>query len=108
LNAHDGGKGHGALVQGLEQIHQDHDDEDALVNHLAQAGALLLGDLDARVAGVLGQLLVDLVIVGVAGLLELVDVRSRLVGFPGRLERFSDLAGGGHGDGLDHVWVWDL
>jgi hypothetical protein len=48
-DAHDGGKAHCALVDGLQKVGCDHDEKNALVDQAAQAVVLFLGDLDAAV-----------------------------------------------------------
>lgn len=58
-NAHDGRERHGSLIQGLQEVRQDHDNQDTLVNHPAQAFARLLIDLDHILTRILRNLLVN-------------------------------------------------
>lgn len=69
--AHDGSERQCPLVNGLEEIRQDHDHQNALVNLATELIAALLRDLNPRPSRVLGELLVDLVR-GMEALLNLV------------------------------------
>jgi hypothetical protein len=51
LDTHDGGETHGALVEGLEEVGQNHDDQDTTINHLLEALVVFRADMYAT-AGV--------------------------------------------------------
>ena len=75
-DAHDGGKAHGSLVDGLQKVCGDHDDQDPLVDEFAESAVFLLGYLECFVGYILGEFLVDFVVPLTVGL-EVVEVCGR-------------------------------
>lgn len=72
-DAHDACEAESSLVNGLEEVCEDHHGENALVDLLAKLDVLLGRDFDPRIRYILSQLLVDGVVVLVAfGKLDLV------------------------------------
>lgn len=64
-DSHDGGKGHRSLIQRLDEVGEYHDGEDALVDKPFQALVGLFIDFDDGLARILGDLLVNKVVVHV-------------------------------------------
>jgi len=80
-NAHDGGEGHCSLIQGLDEVGENHNSQDALVDHPSQARVRLFVDFYNCLTSILGHLLVDERIVHVALLNVLImDILDNLGG----------------------------
>lgn len=68
-DAHDAGEGHGSLVEGLQEVGEDHDGQDPPVYHPLEPLALLWRNLDGDGVDILCQLCIHTLVVHVVTLL---------------------------------------